>query len=676
MYQVPVRFSSESGSDRRGGFWLNRRFGGRERRVRPRGRRSRRYLLYAGLLVGFCVLLAFAGCGGIAGNGQLIAAVSGVNFGAVTVGRPTTTTVSFSNTGSGAVDISSVSVTGGPFALVSPITYPLTVAGGATYSFQVEFNPSAAGQANGQITVYSNAAATPPAVSLTGLGVNAAATAPSGALSGISCSNSSLVGAATDNCFVALNGPAGSGGATISLESSSSTVAVPATVTVPANTTGVGFAVNAAAVGSEQTVVLTASAGGVSESVALQLNAALRYVSASASQLSFGTVAVNSSAAESLVLTSSGTEAVTIGAVSLAGAGFSIGEFALPVTLNPGQSAVLNVEFKPSSSGSVNGQLTLTTNGSGQDSLVIGLTGTASGTSGGGSSGGSGPGATPVPSVLSCSSATMTGAGMDSCNVTLSAAAPANGTKVTLTSGNPAVSVPASATVTGGAIGVSFTATASAVTAEQTATLTASANGGSQSFVLQLNAAGAVLSASQASLTFGNVSLNGLGAQALTLISTGTQAVTITAAQLAGSAFSLSGISVPVTLNPGQSVALQVEFLPSVAGIASGQITIASNATTGGTLIIPLSGTGAIPYAVSLSWAAPASSSDAVAGYNVYRSLNGTPAYQRVNTAVNILTAFTDATVENGQSYVYYVTSVDSSGNESAPSNSFNVAIP
>jgi hypothetical protein len=31
--------------------------------MRHRGRRSRRYLLYLVLLAGFCVLLAFAGCG-------------------------------------------------------------------------------------------------------------------------------------------------------------------------------------------------------------------------------------------------------------------------------------------------------------------------------------------------------------------------------------------------------------------------------------------------------------------------------------------------------------------------------------------------------------------------------------------------------------------------------------
>jgi fibronectin type 3 domain-containing protein len=39
-------------------------------------------------------------------------------------------------------------------------------------------------------------------------------------------------------------------------------------------------------------------------------------------------------------------------------------------------------------------------------------------------------------------------------------------------------------------------------------------------------------------------------------------------------------------------------------------------------------------------------------------------------------TTFTDANVQSGQTYLYYVTSVDSSGAESSPSNSTTVTIP
>lgn len=680
MYQVPVRLSSESGSDRRG-LWSDGRFRKTESRVRPRGRR---YLLYAGLVVGFCVLLAFAGCGSTEGNGTLIAAGGGVNFGAVTVGHISTATVSFKNTGTGAVAVSKVNVTGGPFAVAGSITFPLAIEAGATYTFQVQFSPSTAGQVTGAVTVMSNAATAPPTVSLTGLGVNASNASSAGILSGISCNNSSMVGSGTDNCFVALNGPAATGGVTVNLASSSTAVTVPATVTIPADTTGVGFSAKVAAVQSAQSAVLTATASGVSESFALQLNAARRILSASASRVSFGFVAINATATQTVVLTSSGTEAVTIESTALSGAGFSISGLTLPVALSPGQVIVLNLAFNPTGSGNVNGQLSIATNSTSGQSVTINLSGTGTGTAGGGSGGGGGgsggggggSGTTPVPTTLTCSSATLTGSGTESCNVTLSAAAPTNGLVVTLASNNPAVSVPASVMIPNGANSGGFTAAAAAVTTAQVATLTATANGGTQSFAIQLNAAGALLTASQASVAFGNVLLNALGAQTLTLTSTGTMPVTISAAALTGSGFTMAGVSIPVTLNPGQSITLQLEFVPTIAGAATGQITVTSNATNGGTMAIPLSANGEVPYEVNLSWTAPASSADAVASYNVYRSVSGISSYQLVNSAVNPGTTFTDTTVENGQSYVYYVTSVDSAGVESSPSNAFDVAIP
>jgi hypothetical protein len=270
----------------------------------------------------------------------------------------------------------------------------------------------------------------------------------------------------------------------------------------------------------------------------------------------------------------------------------------------------------------------------------------------------------------------MTGSGAETCDLTLSAAAPTNGLVVTLVSSNGAVSVPAGVMIPNGANSGGFTANAAAVTTAQVATLTATANGGSQSFAIQLNAAGALLTPSQASISFGNISLTALGTQSLSLVSTGTLPVTISAAVLTGSAFTMAGVSIPVTLNPGQSITLQLEFVPTIAGSATGQIAITSNATGGGIMAIPLSGTGEVPYQVNLAWDAPASSADAVAGYNIYRSISGISSYQLVNYAVNAATTFTDTTVENGQSYVYYVTSVDGSGVESAPSNAYDVAIP
>ena len=53
------------------------------------------------------------------------------------------------------------------------------------------------------------------------------------------------------------------------------------------------------------------------------------------------------------------------------------------------------------------------------------------------------------------------------------------------------------------------------------------------------------------------------------------------------------GGSLPVTLNPAQAVTLQVQFKPTTAAAATGQITISSDSSSGSTTVVALSGTGA-----------------------------------------------------------------------------------
>jgi fibronectin type 3 domain-containing protein len=89
---------------------------------------------------------------------------------------------------------------------------------------------------------------------------------------------------------------------------------------------------------------------------------------------------------------------------------------------------------------------------------------------------------------------------------------------------------------------------------------------------------------------------------------------------------------------------------------------------------INMSGAGN-PHQVELSWQAPNGSSVPIAGYNVYRAPSGTTSYAVVNS-MDAQTAFTDSSVQSGQSYIYYVTSVNSGGVESVPSNATSVTIP
>jgi hypothetical protein len=282
----------------------------------------------------------------------------------------------------------------------------------------------------------------------------------------------------------------------------------------------------------------------------------------------------------------------------------------------------------------------------------------------------------PVLSALTCVSGSMTGAGTDSCSVTLNAASPSGGFAVSLASNNSAVAVPASITVAAGATTASFTATVSSVSTAQTVTLTASAGGVAKTFVLQLGTAAATLSVNATTIAFGNVNLNSPATQTLILTSTGSAAVTVSAATVSGTGFTISGGPFPVTLNPNQTATVSVQFDPTTAVAFTGQVTITSNSSKGSSAVVTVSGTGAaVSYHVSLSWSAPASSPDPVAGYNVYRSPSGASSYQQLNTTVVTQTTYVDTGVQNSQTYDYIVESVDASGVSSSPSNMAAVPI-
>jgi SdrD B-like domain len=73
------------------------------------------------------------------------------------------------------------------------------------------------------------------------------------------------------------------------------------------------------------------------------------------------------------------------------------------------------------------------------------------------------------------------------------------------------------------------------------------------------------------------------------------------------------------------------------------------------------------------SWLA---STSVVSGYNVYRgTVSGGP-YTKLNGSLITLLTYTDATVQNGQTYFFVTTAVDGSGSESVFSNEVMAVIP
>ena len=105
--------------------------------------------------------------------------------------------------------------------------------------------------------------------------------------------------------------------------------------------------------------------------------------------------------------------------------------------------------------------------------------------------------------------------------------------------------------------------------------------------------AAGTLSASSASLNFGNVAVGRSKSMPLTLINSASQSATIQVSQVnvSGSAFSTTGTALPVTLAAGQSVVLNVAFQPTSGGAANGSISVASTASNP-SMTVALSGTG------------------------------------------------------------------------------------
>jgi len=154
--------------------------------------------------------------------------------------------------------------------------------------------------------------------------------------------------------------------------------------------------------------------------------------------------------------------------------------------------------------------------------------------------------------------------------------------------------------------------------------------------------------------------------------------VTVTAASSNNGAFTISGFSLPHTINAGQSANFTITFSPTAAGAATATLTFTSNAQSS-TTTETLTGTGvaAATHSVALSW--NASTSQNISGYNVYRApyTSSCGSFAKVNSLLDTSTLYTDSSVTNGNAYCYATTAVDTSNVESGYSNIVsNIQIP
>jgi hypothetical protein len=309
-------------------------------------------------------------------SAKLSVSASSLNFGSVAVNTTARLVLTLSSSGTAAVTVNSAMLTGAGFS-VSGSTFPLTLNPNQSAALTLQFAPTTAGSVAGQLTLASNSSNG----SSTAIGLSGTGTATTAVLSSLTCSSNSITGSGADACTVTLSAAAANGGLTVNLASSNIAVKVPASVTVAAGASNAGFSATVSSVSTTQTGMLTATAGGVSKSFALQLNAAVPTLSINATSVSFGNVSVNTPATQSLTLSSTGTASVTVSSATITGTGFSFSGASFPLTLNPKQSATMNLEFDPTAPGAVTGGLTINSNSSSNPMAAISLSGTGETTS-------------------------------------------------------------------------------------------------------------------------------------------------------------------------------------------------------------------------------------------------------------------------------------------------------
>jgi hypothetical protein len=179
------------------------------------------------------------------------------------------------------------------------------------------------------------------------------------------------------------------------------------------------------------------------------------------------------------------------------------------------------------------------------------------------------------------------------------------------------------------------------------------------------------LTVTPASADFGNVTVGTSKTQKGMLTAT-TASVAISSVGMSSSEFSLSGITLPLTIAAGQSVPFTLTFSPQASGSASATLSFTSNASN--SAFQSLTGTGTAPpqHTVDLMW----NSASAVVGYNVYRGGQPSGPYTKMNSSPDASPAYTDNSVQAGHTYYYVTTAIGSSGEESSYSSAVQAVVP
>jgi len=113
--------------------------------------------------------------------------------------------------------------------------------------------------------------------------------------------------------------------------------------------------------GSTFRVVVSNTAGTVTSTAAtLTVNAPS--LKLSTTTMNFGSIVVGSNSSWVLILTNAGTATLNITQVTVTGSAYSASGYSLPLNVSPGQQTTITVNFKPATTGTASGSISLTSN--------------------------------------------------------------------------------------------------------------------------------------------------------------------------------------------------------------------------------------------------------------------------------------------------------------------------
>lgn len=298
--------------------------------------------------------------------------------------------------------------------------------------------------------------------------------------------------------------------------------------------------------------------------------------------ISFGNVQTGTSATLAAAVANTGQSSITITQITVTGTGYSINGITSQQSLAVGQSANFSVVFSPTSTGAVSGNIAFDTSGG---TVNVSLSGT---------------GVAPADLTTSPTTVTFANTLVGDALSEMETLKNIGGVDLTITA----------AAVSGAGFSYAGLSLPLTLAPNQTSTFSVSfepTSGGASNGNLSLTVSGstpvniglsgtgvlpATLTANPTSLTFTNVQVGQSSTQTETVQNTGGSSAQISQVATSGTGFSISGITPPVALAPGQSTSFSVTFTPQSAGSVSGSVSVTSNAENSN-LNVSMTGSGA-----------------------------------------------------------------------------------